>query len=399
MRVLRSIILATTLLLSCLTVQAQDTRSQEAKKAKLEKEMAVLDKQIKDTKAKSQSALSQLELSRKKVSLQKEMVAESDKQIRVYSDEIYVHQKQINELQRRVDTLSAYYSRLVTAAYKNRDTRIWYMYILASDNISQGLRRYSYFKNLSNNLKEQATKLRETKEELEFEKLELERLKKESEGLRSKRKQEQASLEAQQAQDQQLVNELQRNRKKYENELASKRKQVEALNKEIQRIIAAAMKSSSGKNGKAAKSDGKKMEIDAALAAEFSKNKGKLPWPVDGSVISKFGQRSHPAFPNVVLPANNGIDIVVPANSKVCAVFDGVVKQIMVLPGYNQCVLVQHGNYFTLYCKVKSASVKAGDKVKTGQQIGLVDTLNGDTQLHFEVWKSQSPQNPEAWLK
>lgn len=400
MKLFKSILLAATLLLASLSLQAQDTRAQEAKKAKLEKEMAILDQQLRDTKTKSKSALSQLELSRKKVSLQKEMVAESDRQIREFNDEIYIHQKQINELQRRVDTLSLYYSRLVTAAYKNRDTRVWYMYILASDNISQGMRRYSYFKNLSNNLKDQATKIRETKEELEFEKLELERLKKESEGLRAQRKKEQASLEAQQAEDQKLVNDLNRNRRKYESELASKKKQVEALNKEIQRIIAAAMSSKGGKSSsKTTASDGKKMEIDQALASQFSKNKGKLPWPADGPVISKFGSRSHPAFPNVVMPANNGIDIAVPANARVCAVFDGTVKQIMVLPGYNQCILIQHGNYFTLYCKVKGASVKAGEKVKTGQQIGQVDTINGDTQLHFEVYQNQTAQNPEAWLK
>ena len=46
-----------------------------------------------------------------------------------------------------------------------------------------------------------------------------------------------------------------------------------------------------------------------------------------------------------------------------------------------------------------SAEVKAGDKVKTGQTIGRVDTINGDTQLHFEVWKGTKPQNPEGWLK
>ena len=87
------------------------------------------------------------------------------------------------------------------------------------------------------------------------------------------------------------------------------------------------------------------------------------------------------------------------AGSAVNAVFDGVVKQIVVMPGYNQCVLVQHGNYFSFYCKLKTTSVKAGDKVKTGQKIGVVDTINGDTQLHFQVWKGQSPQNPEIWLR
>ena len=81
------------------------------------------------------------------------------------------------------------------------------------------------------------------------------------------------------------------------------------------------------------------------------------------------------------------------------AVFDGEVRQIVVMPGYNKCVLVQHGNYFTFYCKLKYCSVKAGDKVKTGQKIGSVDTIAGQTELHFQVWKEQTPQNPEQWLR
>lgn len=375
-------------MLCCLSAASQDIRSQQAKKEKIEREMAILDKQLSDNKAKSRSALNLLDLSRRKVNLQQELLSQSDKQIREYSNAIYSKQLQINSLQRQVDTLSVYYSRLVHAAYKNRDTKIWYMYILASSDLSQGMRRYSYFKNLSTNLKVQATKLRETRAALEVEKEELQQLKKQSEALRAQRAKEQTSLVRQKEDNQKIVNKLQRNRKQYEKELSEKRRQVEALNREIQRIIAAATGRSSGKT-----------EIDQALSAEFSKNKGILPWPVDGSVVGKFGQHYHPVFTTVKLPFNNGVDIEVASGTKAQAIFEGVVKQIVVLPGYNQCVLVQHGEYFSLYCRLGSVKVKAGDKVKTGQAIGVVDTINSQTQLHFEIWKGQTPQNPELWLK
>ena len=84
---------------------------------------------------------------------------------------------------------------------------------------------------------------------------------------------------------------------------------------------------------------------------------------------------------------------------KIRSVFDGVVQQVMVIPGFNQCVMVDHGNYFTLYCKLRSVDVKAGEKVKTGQVLGEIDTINGQTQLHFELWQGSTPQNPESWLK
>ena len=176
-------------------------------------------------------------------------------------------------------------------------------------------------------------------------------------------------------------------------QLASKKKEVDALNREIERIVAAAMKASSGNSGS------NKTVVDTKLDEQFSKNKGKLPWPADGPVVDRFGKHYHPVYKNLQLPPNNGFDLALAKDTKVRAVFDGVVKQVMVMPGYNQCVMVQHGNYFTLYCKLKSIAVKEGDKVKTSDILGTIDTINGQTQLHFELWKGSKPQDPEQWLK
>ena len=107
----------------------------------------------------------------------------------------------------------------------------------------------------------------------------------------------------------------------------------------------------------------------------------------------------HPVYTKLKLPFNNGISIAVSEGTEVVAVFDGVVKQIVVMPGYNQCVLVQHGGYFSFYCKLKNTRVKAGDKVKLGQVIGEVDRINNVSQLHFQIWKGTKPQNPQLWLR
>ena len=94
------------------------------------------------------------------------------------------------------------------------------------------------------------------------------------------------------------------------------------------------------------------------------------------------------------------MDIAVKKGTQAKAVFDGVVKQVFVMPGYNQCVLVQHGNsYFTFYCRLGSVNVKGGDKVVTGEVLGTVDTILGQDQLHFELWKNTVPQNPENWIR
>ena len=391
-RFLKISFISLALLSASLVSYAQDTKAQREKKARLEREIAIIDEQLADNAKRSNSMLSNLTLIRKKISNRKSLVEESDRQIRKYSDEIYLKQRQINRLQARVDTLKDHYSRLVVSAYKNRDSRIWYMYMLSSESLGQAFRRYSYFKNLSSQMNDEARKIKAAQDELVVEKEKLAALKNEAQVVKKERVKDLESLKAEEAQADKVVKNLQKNRKTYQKQLASKKKQIDALNREIERIVAEAMK----KPG----SGGKKQEpVDYKLAEEFSKNKGKLPWPLDGPVVGRFGRQFHPVFRNLELPPNNGIDIAVAKGSDVKTVFKGVVKQVFVMPGYNQCVLIRHGNYFTFYCKLKTVSVKAGDKVSTGDVIGMVDTINGETQLHFEVWQNTKPQNPETWLR
>ena len=388
-------ILMTTILLLSVSVvaSAQDTKEQEAKKARLEREIEIIDKQLAENASRSNAMLSTLDLIRKKISNRKALIAESDRKIQKYSDDIYLKQKQINKLQARIDVLTDHYSKLVLSAYKNRDSRIWYMYMLASENLGQAFRRYSYFKNLSSQMNDEARKIKDAKAELLKEKEKLAKLKKEAQAVKAERVKELDKLSKEEAQSAKVVKDLQKNKKVYQKQLAAKKKQVVALNKEIERIVAAAVKSQSSSSG------GKKAPVDYKLAEDFVKNKGKLPWPAEGPVVVRFGKQYHPVYKNLELPPNNGIDIAVSKGTEVKAVFKGVVSQVFVMPGYNQCVLISHGNYFTFYCKLKTVNVKAGEKVDTGEVIGKTDTINGESQLHFEVWQGTKPQNPSNWLR
>ena len=394
-RKLRYIFIVVVLLSVSMAASAQDTRAQEEKKARLEREIAIIDKQLAENASQSSSMLTDLSLIRKKISNRKALVSESDRQIRQYSDSIYLAQKEINRLQARVDTLTTHYSKLVLSAYKNRDSRIWYMYMFASDNLGQAFRRFGYFRNLSTQMKNEAKSIRVMQDELSLKKERLALLKKDAEAVKAERQKELDNLKKDESKADNVVKKLQKDRKKYQSQLASKKKEIDALNREIARLIANAMNKDGQKTG------GKKPKapVDMKLDAEFSKNKGKLPWPADGPVVSRFGKHYHPVYKNLELPPNNGVDIALSKGEHVKAVFDGVVSQVLVMPGYNQCVLIQHGNYFTLYCKMRNIAVKAGDKVKTGQLLGDIDTINGQTQLHFEVWKGKDPQNPETWLR
>ena len=377
------------LMMFCPLTGAQDTSAQREQKEKLEKEIELINRQLSSTDSKSRSALSNYNLLSKKISNRKKLLEASRRKEREIADQIYLKQKEINSLQASCDTLAAHYDRLVLSAYKNRDSRIWYMYILASDDLSQAYRRYGYFKSLASQIQTQAAIIEEQKAELLRQKAALQEMKTLQKRQSEESGRELGRLTGEQKDASKLVDRLKKEKKRYQKELAAKKKQVEALDREIARIVKEAMK----------KSPSGKTEIDRALATEFSKNKGLLPWPADGPVVEPFGERYHQVYKNIKLPKNNGIDIALKSGTPVCCVFDGVVKQVLVMPGYNQCVLVQHGNYFTFYCKLRNVKVKSGQKVTTGQQLGVVDTINKETQLHFQVWKDTTPQNPESWLK
>ena len=399
------------LLLPALPAWTQDTSAQNNRKARLEEEIAIIDAQLRENATRNSNALNTLALVQQKIDLRRGLIKEGEQEIARLDGEIRRKQMRIDSLQVRLDTMSYYYNKLVKGAYKNRDARVWYMYIIASENLAQGLRRYSFLKNLSKEMNTQGIKIKEAKAALEGEKEQLASLRSEAAALQQERLAEMERLRREETTAQQTIQVLKKEKSKYQSQLNAKRKEVEALNKEIARIIAEAMKEaarattsastspSNSRRSNTTASTKKAEPIDYTLANEFSSNKGKLPWPAEGPVVEKFGAQYHPVYTQLKLPDNEGITIALSNGTQIKAVFDGVVKSVIVQPGYNKCVLVQHGDYFTFYCKLGTVSVKAGDKVKTGQVLGAVEPIGGATQLHFQLWSSKGPQNPIPWLR
>ncbi len=391
---------AIVILLSCvLPAGAQSLSASKDRKARLEKDIKTLEKQLSSVTARSNSAATQLDLLHAQSEARRELLSDSERELSSVNDSIRACQKQINAVQNRLDTMTFYYEKLVRNAYKNRDARSWYLYILASENLAQGMRRYGYLRQLSTQMNSQGRRIIEERKHLEAERARLDTMRMQAKALRDERASELNKLRKEEDKSRELVKELQKDRRKYQDQLASKRREVEALNREIERLIAAAMGDQGGKNK--SKTGGKKTttKIDQALSNEFSANKGKLPWPAEGRVVSHFGRNPHPVYTRLEMPFNNGVGLAVDKDAPVKAIFNGVVKQIVVVPGYNQCILVQHGEYFTFYCKMGSVAVKAGDKVKTGDVLGHVATGPDGTQLHFQLWKGRDPQDPEKWLR
>lgn len=386
----RALIVILSLFMALPALQAQSIDSHKELKKKIEQEISFINNQLKNLNTKQKATRENLTLIQKKASNRKAIISQLDVQIRDAEKQIEAKNAEIKKLQREIDTLGAYYSRLVYNAYKNRNTKAWFMYVLASENIGQGYRRLSYIKNLSGTVKEQAEKIRTKREELEREKKLLEGMVAQANKTRGDRQREYKTLVAEEKEAQGVIKEISKNQGKYRKELAAKRKEVERLNREIQQMVQKTVAADKKKN----------LPVDTKLSGSFEQNKGKLGWPVARGVITEqFGVHFHPVYRNIKLPENNGITIKTDKNAEVHCVFEGVVKQIVMMQGYGQCVLVQHGAYYTFYCKLRKVSVKSGQKVATGAVLGYLEADGNASSIHFQIWKGTQKQNPESWLR
>jgi len=386
---MRRLLLLSLCLLLTAASSGQDVTKQSERKRKIEEEISFIDNQLKSITSKQKASTQQLTLIQRRVTDRKAIINDLDKQIAVINDQMTAKQREINRLQKELDTLRTYHENLIRNTYRNRDRKVWFMYLLSSENIGQGYRRFAFLKSLSSAVRDQAGKIREKQDELKTERDKMADIKAQLQATRLERESEYKKLQREEKKSKEDIKKLAKTEKQYRADLAAKRKEVERLDKEIQKILRSTV----------AEQKKDKTKVDTALSDQFAKNKGKLPWPVKQGVITeRFGVHNHPVYTNLKLPDNPGVTISTTKNADVYSVFDGEVRKIVVMPGYNQCVLVQHGSYFTFYCKLGKVSVKSGQKIKTGDKIGTLDADGNASALHFQVWNGTQKQNPEQWL-
>ena len=405
-RTLRILAALAVLLLSGTVLQAQDTAKQESRRDALRKEIAQLEQQLKENASKSNNAMTELKLVRKQVATRRELVAESEREIRALSDTIAARQAAAERLRERLATMESYYRKLIRNAYKNRDARVWYSLLLSSKNFGQATRRYVYLRDLSGTMNSQARRLQAMRRALEDDLARLTMLKEEAEAVRKAREQDLQSLRQEELRSDRLVADLQKDKNRYQKELNTKRKQVEALNREIERIIAQAVEEARKKEA-ASKQQGnrqtttKSTQQDIKLSGSFESNKGKLPIPITGSylVVGEYGVQNVAGMKDVK-QNNLGIDIQGQDGAQARAVFDGTVSSIFQQGKGQIGVLIRHGSYISVYCNLSETRLKKGDKVKTSDIVGNIQTSEDGTPiLHFQLHKESARLNPSDWLR
>lgn len=219
-----------------------------------------------------------------------------------------------------------------------------------------------------------------------------------------------------------LVENLRRQDTQLRAELDRQKKQAQALDRELDRLIAqeqqrlareekerqAAQRRKEQKGTPSASSKASERTAASTTAADldgssFAVNKGRLLFPVAGSykIVRQFGRQPHPTQRNVITD-NSGIDLEVAPSTRVRAVYAGTVSAIFHQDGFQTIVMLRHGSYLTVYAGLASSDVRVGEKVTAGQTIGTVysdPSDSGRSILHFEVRNERTKLNPNHWVK
>jgi septal ring factor EnvC (AmiA/AmiB activator) len=139
---------------------------------------------------------------------------------------------------------------------------------------------------------------------------------------------------------------------------------------------------------------------DVASFRTFASGKGQLPWPVEGSIVKRFGMERNPELGTRT--ENPGIDIAADEGDEIIAVQKGVCTRITYVRGFGTTMLIQHDDgFYTVYAHLGDVWVSEGEEIEAGRVVGTVGRVAHlpSTSLHFQVWHKRKKQDPLQWLR
>lgn len=381
------------------------------------------------------SKLKNLNLIIARVGEQKSLVALLSKEVAAIDKEISSLAAELSRDEARVKKSKDEYAAALRRARRYGSLQDKLLFIISADNFNSLLHRYRYTRDYMNAHRKLADELKEKIKALELKRAEIERVRAGKVASLEEQKKEQQTLKKLEDKQRSLVAELKRENKKVEKELARQRKELNNLNAAIEREIereiearrraelaAAEKKKAAAKKDNKTTASTKKSTVDEPtpkvqrrekevvnpntksmqkLTGSFQQNKGRLPSPITGPcmVVGSFGpQRGVEGKGNVRIDYG-GITLQGERGAKARAVFKGVVTSV-VRAGDFAFVIVRHGKYLTVYCKLQNIRVSQGDEVDTGDILADVATdVSGATTLLFQIRNEKEKLNPRPWLK
>ncbi len=404
-------------------ILAQSRKELEKKKKQTEEQIKLTQKILNETKSKKNKGLKEVTSISRLIEKREELIETINKEINYVATDIDGKLIEIDSVNEQYEQQKKNYSKAVLRNYKSKKVYNNSLYLFAAKSFNQLFQRMKFSKYLSKAQEKFLEKINDEKIALERKLSELKGLKVSKEYLASNKKEEVKKMEVDKEEKKKYVVSLTGKEEELKKNLEQQKKAKQNLNAQINAIISREIAEAKKKadiarqkkkaetktnEPKTTKTNEKKpnsqKETDVLpevklLSDNFVANKGKLPWPVEsGFIADKFGTHAHEKLDQVMIQ-NNGIDIRTTSNANVRCVHKGTVSAIISIPGMGKAVLVNHGEYYTVYSKLKDIRVSQGEELSLKQVIGSVaEDDEGYSEVHFEVWYNQDKQNPEIWL-
>lgn len=378
------------------SASAQSLSDLRKKRQKTADEIKYTNQLLEETSKHAKSSLNRLALLNKQIRLRAQLIGEINGEIAYLDSSISDNAFVVKGLTSDLKNIRANYAQMIRYARRNADANSKLLFLLSAEDFNQAYKRFLYLRQYADYRKKQVEAIVAVKDILDAKLADLEKRRKEKEVMLEQKRNESQQMRTQKVQQNQYYASLQKKQRDLKKKLEQQREVEQRLQKEIERIIAEEAKKSAAKNKKGFSLTPAEKE----LSADFGKNKGRFPWPVDrGLITEEFGEHPHPVLKRVMV-RNNGIDITTSAGEKARTIFRGTVSRVVAIPGGNMAVIIRHGNYLTVYSNLSDVFVRVGQKVETKQEIGKIYTDPGDnkTVLKFQIWHENKKQNPEDWI-
>jgi len=367
------------------------TRSElERKRAEALQDIKYLDEMLEETSTEKSESLNELNMIRRKLLLRENVIKGLIEEQQLLEQRMDLNSIAIELMEDDVEKLVKEYEKAIKHAQKVSKGKPEMAYILSSNDINQGYKRLKYLQQVAKYRRREAEIIMELKEEVEENKEQQEKDLLEISELRHSEERQKSSLNREQSSQRNIINRLGRQERELRKELEEKRRIADEIEKEIERVIEEERK----KNAMTAMTP-----ADRIVGEDFSKNMGRLPWPVERGVItSHFGVHDHPVIKGAKIN-NIGVEISSGTKEKARAVFKGEVMSVFGISGGNMAVIIRHGKYLTVYQNIVNVQVKPGDDVEAKEHIGDVYFDEGQKSiLKFMIYEEKEKKNPEEWL-
>lgn len=383
------------LLLIVTDLRSQSKQALEKQKKEIQNEIKVIELKLSNSSKKKGLIISNAEDLNYKIKLQQNLISNINNQLNLILNEIDANEIQLTNLKNKELSLKEELAKMLIAGYKKKSNLNKLMFIFSSSSFQQAYKRIQYFKQYVNFQNKTLLKIKSTSSEIQNVILVLDSQKTNKQLLINENENIKRELSIQYDDLNKLIAEVNKDQKKYKNEIKQKQKLSRDIDKKIEKLIREALANSKRNDG------GFKLSEEAQLISKnFNANKGRLPSPViRGNVVLGFGKQPHPIVKTATIQSN-GVRIRTSSDVEARTIFDGEVYSIIISKNNSRTVLIQHGNFFTVYKNLSQIYVSKGDKLKTKEVIGKIatDPLNGQTILSFSIFYNGVPQNPRTWI-